>query len=185
MLPYIYCPEIKLDYIELTNIVQRRRFERIDAFHTHHRLVKDEPYLMCLQENYPFLAGVYNIYSLPDELEPHIDRDRQASFNIPIRYTETTTTSFYKMREDYEYEVNEKNIYYNYEMNSLTEIFSFTMTRPTIINTKIIHGVKFNENHNRSLTAKRTTISWNVLPEYSFADVVAHFNVGAVSAPTL
>ncbi len=179
MNPYIFCPIIDLDYNELNLIVERQTNMPINDIHTHHRIVEHEPYLRELRQKYPILSGTYNLYEMVIPLRPHIDIDRQAALNIPIRNSETTVTTFYN-NADTEGNYDLPKVLDSFNLSDLTPVYCYRLNSPIIINTKIPHGVR-----NVSSVNKRTSISWSFLPEVTFEQAVKYFSVDAVSVPTL
>ncbi len=172
---YVFHPVVDLDYAELNAIVTRQRGKFINRTYRHHRLVSDEPYLIELQQRYPLLSGVYNLYDMPVELVPHVDSDRLASFNIPLGNTETTVTTFYDY-VGHEGEYFDGHILNRFDITQLSPVYKFKLVEPTIINTKKIHGVTFEDGHR----GNRVTISWSFLPEVTYAQACQAFSEGVV-----
>lgn len=139
---YVFHPKIDLGDIKFNEIIDRRLRFRIPGMAIHNRLVKDEPDLVRLRSKYNFFSEVYNIYWTPPNyiVPPHIDLHRKSALNIPISYTEDSYTVFYESSGETNIAVREdKN--YSQITSSLTEVFRFTLTEPTVINTGIPHGV--------------------------------------------
>ena len=138
---YIFCPKIDLDLRAIKKIVYKHLYKPIPGLAIHHRLVKDEPYLLELQKKYSFFSNIYNIYlSPPNAIVPlHICPNRSCALNIPIQYTEDSHTIFYELEEkDFTY--NEEKIYHIVN-STATEVFRYTLTEPVIMNTLLPHSV--------------------------------------------
>ena len=139
---YIFTPKLELDLNALKNVVYRRINRFIPGAPTHHRLVKDEPYLVSLKNKYPFFGDIYNIYpTRPSYITPiHICPNRSCALNIPIQYTEDSHTIFYELDKDVSVSYNEERIYDVIESGA-KEVFRYTLTEPVIMNTLLPHGV--------------------------------------------
>lgn len=129
----------------------------------HHRLVKNDSYLTELKEKFPFLSPVFNVYKFEAGrvVAPHIDGDRFCAINIPILNTENSYTSFYKVDNNAVLDYDEQRILYEVKGN-ISEEFTFKLSRPTLINTTIPHGVKNNGDSTRII------MSWSVLKPLTF-----------------
>lgn len=132
-----------LDLDALKKIVYRRRFQKTDNMAaSHHRLVSDEPYLVALRQQYPFLSDLYNIYPTPPNYETplHICPNRSCALNIPIQYTEDSHTIFYEIGREPDTIYNNERIYHVVNSEA-TEVFRYTLTQPVIMNTLLPHKV--------------------------------------------
>lgn len=139
---YVFSPKIDLDLDIIKNIAFRRRHQKNKNMATHHRLVCEESYLVEIQQQYPFLGNVYNVYHTPPgyEMPLHVCTDRLCALNIPIQYTEDSHTIFYDVGD------NPKTIYdedrrYHLILSEAREVFRYTLTEPVIMNTGIPHKV--------------------------------------------
>lgn len=164
---YIFIPTLDLDVEQIKDIVKRNINIRVPGLASHHRLIKNEPYLEKVREKYFFLSSVYNIYNTRwDYITPvHIDSNRYCALNIPIDNVEGSHTVYY--------EADNKSISklvpsraYGIVDSEKIEKFRFTLKQPTIINTKIPHTIIHNNTKNN-----RIIISWSVNENYTFDDV--------------
>lgn len=139
---YIFTPNIKLNLDIIKSLVYRQLHRYIPGRATHHRFVKDEPYLVSLKRQYPFFSDIYNIYpTKPNYITPiHICPDRSCALNIPIQYTDDSHTIFYELDETASSYRHDERIYDVIE-NGATEVFRYTLTEPVIMNTLLPHGV--------------------------------------------
>lgn len=162
---FIYETILDLDIQYLRNMVERE--DQSAGPHKHHRLVKNDPYLTEIKNQFPFLSPVFNVYKFPSGkgLPAHIDGDRFCAINIPIYNTENTSTVFYDMDETAQLEYDEHRILH-YVKGSITEAFRFTLTRPTLINNTKPHGVI------NTSSDTRIIISWSVLKPMTFEECV-------------
>ncbi len=138
----MFYPKIDLEDIKFEEIINRRLRFRVQGLAMHSRLVEDEKDLIRLRSKYNFLSEIYNIYWTPPNyiVPPHVDLYRKSALNIPISYTEDSHTIFYKaVGETNTTVLTDKN--YSQITSNLTEVFRFTLTEPTIINTTIPHSV--------------------------------------------
>lgn len=174
MIPYIYYPDIELDIDKLEQTITYHFDKTVPGLLSYQRLVKDCPYMMELQKKYNILSSTYNIYvfSKTIKLPVHIDSGRQAALNIPIKNTEASDTIFYSFKDTQHKTFNADRVYDQLAGN-LSEVYRFTMTRPVIFNTTIPHSVVVD-------SGVRISLSWSVLPKYSFDDAVKFFNECAV-----
>lgn len=162
---YIFYPKIDLDLRTIKKIVYKHLNKPIPGTATHHRLVKDEPYLMELQQKYPFFSDIYNIYpSHPNAVIPlHICPDRSCALNIPIQYTEDSHTIFYELdKEDFTY--NEERIYKVFASKA-NEVFRYTLTDPVIMNTLLPHSVTGGPKRMRII------MSWSIKFNVTYEDL--------------
>ncbi len=140
---YIFYPKLDLDLELIKKIVYRRRFQKTTGLEaTHHRLVKDEPYLVEVQKKYPFLSDIYNIYPTPPNYETplHICPNRSCALNIPIQYTDDSHTIFYEIGTEPDTMYNGERIYHVVSSEA-KEVFRYTLTEPVIMNTLLPHKV--------------------------------------------
>jgi hypothetical protein len=160
---YIFYPNINLDLDKIKEIVMRRKLDSIPGMATHHRRVADEPYLIELQNLYPFLGSIYNIYTTsPGYITPiHVCPGRSCALNIPISYTEDSHTVFYEIPEDASIRYNKTRIYQVIN-SAAVEVFRYTLTEPVIMNTLLPHGVFGGKRQ------ERTIMSWSIDFNYSY-----------------
>jgi hypothetical protein len=165
---FIHEFDLNLDIEQLTKIALNA--ESVTGRPSHHRLVTDNPYTMYLKNKYPFLSPVFNVYNfIPGRVLPiHTDADRLCAMNIPICYTEDSFTMFYSKDPNAQLEYDEQRII-NYVKSRVEEVFRFTLTRPTLINTTYPHSVVNNG------TDTRVIISWSVLRPMTFEECVENF----------
>jgi hypothetical protein len=133
---------------------------------SHQRMVSSSEYLSLLQNRYPFFGNLYNIYeSAQYFITPiHIDYHRNCALNIPISNTENSHTVFYKLLDPIQLRYIPERVYSLVE-SPTKEIFRFTLTEPTLINTKVPHGVLDNGNQTRII------MSWSVDNKYTYEDI--------------
>jgi hypothetical protein len=184
MIPYIYYPRIDLDLNELQRIafhldgheydpdvdllyLRDATFKsRADGLLRYQRPVTDHTYLINVQKRIPILGDIYNLYIFnPWEIVPtHIDSNRLAALNIPIRNTNTSVTSFYRnSNSDKRFDARRTFD----EIDEVGELFSFNMTQPLVFNTSIPHRV---DNHQSKF---RVSLSWGF--NCSFEEAVEFF----------
>lgn len=163
---YAFSPEIDFDINKIRQIVLSNLNVSIPGMASHHRLVETSDYLMSLRNKFPFLGSVYNIYATSQSyITPiHIDAARNCALNIPIINTENSHTVFYKLLSPLESKKIEERIYHLIN-SDVEEVFRFTLTKPTLINTKAPHGVFDSGNSTRII------LSWSVLDSYNYFDV--------------
>jgi hypothetical protein len=159
--------KIDLNIKKIKEIVFESQFlsdKNLDA--SHHRIVANYDYLREIQSQYPFLSDTYNIYTLPgnNNIPLHIDAQRSAAFNIPIKNTEESETIFYRYIDQPNLEYDAKNIFFRIK-SEVEEIFKFTLITPTLINNSIPHMVV-----NKS-SEPRIILSWSVKKEFKFEDI--------------
>lgn len=154
---FAYELTIDLDMPYLAGLVKRLQKATKEGLAGHQRIVSEDPYLTSIKERFPFLSPYFNIYQTrPDNnIVLHIDAKRNCAFNIPIANTQESSTAFYKFEEDPILEYNERFVY-NEVKSKVSEVFKFTLTRPTLINNTVPHDVK------HWGTANREIISWSV-----------------------
>jgi hypothetical protein len=133
---------------------------------SHQRMVSSSEYLSLLQNQYPFLSNLYNIFkSAQSFITPvHIDYYRNCALNIPISNTQNSHTVFYKLLDPIQLRYIPERVYSLVE-SPMTEIFRFTLTEPTLINTKMPHGVLDSGDQNRII------MSWSVNDKYTYDDI--------------
>lgn len=168
---FVYELGIDLDIEYLAELVSRKQNESVEGRAIHHRLVKDDPYMMSLQAQYPLLSPVYNIYPLPPNvgIPLHVDTDRSCAFNIPIKGTEDTHTIFYTYDEPLVMEYNSKRIF-DVIKSPVTEKFRHTLLTPLLINNSVPHEVI------NSKDTWRTTISWSLNKGVTFEQAIRCFD---------
>ena len=165
---------LDLDYIKTLALGQLDR-ELVHEGYTRIN-VADDPYLIKLKLQFPFLTDWFNVYHMgPKGGTPvHIDAHRKGAFNIPIEgCDETSSVIYYESADGKEidkwYKENERH----YRVNSrLKEIYRFSMTLPTLVRNDIPHSVERKNGVNRRVIA-----SWGV--SGSFEDCkLAFINLG-------
>jgi hypothetical protein len=149
----------------------KKQDESVNGRASHHRMVHDDPYMMSIQNQYPLLSNVYNIYPLLPHcgIPLHIDSSRSCALNIPIRGTEDTYTIFYKEDGPLKLEYDDKRIY-NLVKSPVVEVFRSTLTKPLLINNTIPHKVT---NHKNTM---RLTLSWSLQLDVTFQQAIECFN---------
>jgi hypothetical protein len=164
---YIFIPKLDLNLTLIKEIVFRNLNLKIEGMATHQRKIEDESYLLKIQEQYPFLSNLYNIYNTKwDYVTPvHIDSHRNCALNIPIFNVNDSYTVFYQTDKNLSSDFILDRAYYSIDSEK-TEIFKFSLNVPTIINTKIPHSVSHNNTKNN-----RIIMSWSINNNYSFNDV--------------
>jgi hypothetical protein len=168
---FIYELDINLDMEYITDLVIKKQNKSIKGKASFQRIVKDDPYMLLLLNQYPLLSDFYNIYPLMPycEIPLHIDASRNCAFNIPIQGTENTYTIFCETVGPIKLEYNEQKIY-NLVKSPIKEVFRNTLTRPLLINNTIPHKV-INEKD-----SVRLTLSWSLLPNITFQQAIEFFN---------
>ena len=168
---YVYELDIELDMDYITKLVMKKQDESVEGRATHHRLVKDDPYMSSLLERYPLLSPVYNIYPMPPHIgiPLHIDTNRSCAFNIPIEGTEGTHTIFYDCEEPIKLEYDTKRIY-DLVKSSVKEMYRHTLIKPLLINNTTPHEVTNNKD------TMRITISWSLQKGVTFQQAIRCFN---------
>lgn len=129
--------------------------ERDSGILPYQRHVDSDPYMKAVQEQYPFLGKLFNIYSVRNSLPVHIDAKRKSVVNIPVRNTSDSSTIWYEM-EDKMMTVYDASKVAHIVQNPLKEIYRHTLNVPTLIDVTIPHSVE-----NRS-SEPRITISWGI-----------------------
>jgi hypothetical protein len=167
---HIYELNIDLDIDYITNLVMKKQDESVKGRPSHHRFVKDDPYMTSILERYPLLSPVYNIYPLPAHIgiPLHIDTDRSCAFNIPIKGTEGTHTIFYESEGPIKMEYDTNRIY-DLIKSPVKEIFRYTLIRPVLINNSIPHEVTNNKD------SMRITLSWSLQKGVTFEQAIDLF----------
>lgn len=168
---FVYELDIPLDMEYLTELALRKQDENVSGRANHHRMVRDDAYMLSLQRKYPLLSDVYNIYPLPPHIEIplHIDRDRSCAFNIPIMNTENTFTIFYDDDGERVLEFDPKRIY-DLVRSPVREVFRHTLIKPLLINNTMPHKVT---NDNDTV---RLTISWSLRKGVTQQQAIECFN---------
>lgn len=164
---YIFFPKLDFDLNKINQIVNRNLNKTVAGYATHQRLVQDEPYLVSLKEKYLFFSDLYNIYSTPPGyITPiHICPERGCALNIPISYTENSHTIFYEIKEDTKLTYVKDRIYDTIREEDTVEVFRYTLDRPTLMNTKLPHGVIGGP------LKYRIIMSWSIRLEYDYETV--------------
>jgi hypothetical protein len=167
-----FYPDIDLDLDQLREIVLRRVSDASVDLKPHQRLVEHEPYLVELRNRYPFLSTLYNIYltGAGRDIPVHIDSGRNCALNIPIHNTEDTHTVFYSV-EDAGDVTNIEKYVFDFVKSKTQEIYRFTLTQPTVMNTKIPHSVIGHPWHDRIV------MSWSVEGNVSYQDLRTKFEL--------
>jgi hypothetical protein len=163
---YAFTPTIDLDLLQIKKIVLENLNVKIPGMASHHRLVNSDNYLRLLRDRYPFLGNLYNIYSTSQSyITPiHVDAARNCALNIPIVNTENSHTVFYKTNNNITSKEISERVYHLIN-SEVTEVFRFTLTCPTLINTKVPHGVL------DSGSKTRIIMSWSVSDQYNYSEV--------------
>jgi len=163
---YAFTPNIELDLKQISQIVLANLHTEIPGMASHHRLVGSDEYLCLVREQYPFLGNIYNIYSTSQNyITPvHVDAARNCALNIPIINTENSHTVFYKTNNNLETKEISKRVYHLIS-SEVIEVFRFTLVKPTLINTKMPHGVLDSGDQNRII------MSWSVNNDYTYNDI--------------
>jgi|688.fasta_scaffold240852_3 hypothetical protein len=158
---YIYFPNLDLDLFLIKEIVIKNLNLSIPTLASHQRLVDNEPYLISVRKKYPFLNRMYNIYPTPANHKTpiHICPERGCAINIPIEYTEDSHTVFYKITGEQNLIRNQERIY-DVIPGEVVELFRYTLDRPTLMNTKIPHGVFTGPLRTRII------MSWSITDDY-------------------
>ena len=161
-----FYPDLDLDLDKLREISMRRLTDTVPGMKAHQRPVDEEPYLIEVRKRYSFLNKIYNIYKTPATkgISVHIDSGRHCALNIPIENTENTHTVFYEILDDQK-TINIPELVYDLVKAKVSEIYRFTLTRPTIINTKIPHSVIGNPYKDRIV------MSWSVDSRMTYEDL--------------
>jgi hypothetical protein len=168
---YIFYPSFDLDLEKIKKIVFKNLYKLVPGAPTHHRLVKNEPYLVDLKTRYPFLSNIYNIYPTnPGYVTPiHICPGRSCALNIPIEYTEDSHTVFYELCEPKE-SIHNTDRVYDVINSDVKEVFRYTLTRPVIMNTLLPHGVFGGPDKMRII------MSWSITFDVSYEELRSKFS---------
>ncbi len=160
---YIYYPSINFDMVKIQDIISRNLKAEIPGLATHQRKIETEPYLLTLQEQYPFFSNLYNIYTTPPGYRTpiHICPGRGCAINIPITYTEDSYTVFYEIKDSAKKTYIEERIYEVIKEEDAVETFRYTLDRPTLMNTQLPHGVIGGPNKARTIMSWSITLDWN------------------------
>jgi len=160
---YIYYPSINFDMVKIRDIISRNLNAEITGFATHQRKIETEPYLLTLQEQYPFFSNLYNIYTTPPGYRTpiHICPGRGCAVNIPITYTEDSHTIFYEIKDSAKTTHIEERIYEVIKEEDAVEIFRYTLDRPTLMNTQLPHGVIGGPSKSRTIMSWSINLDWN------------------------
>lgn len=163
---YAFTPEIDLNLDQINRVVLENLHVTIPGLASHHRLVKSSDFLCSVREQYPFLGEFYNIYITSQSyITPvHVDSARNCALNFPIANTENSHTVFYKTINELSSKEIPDRVYHLVD-SDVTEVFRFTLTRPTLINTKVPHGVL------DSGDKKRIILSWSIGGIYDYESV--------------
>jgi hypothetical protein len=166
----IYETSINLDMDYLKNMIAEHQYARKQGLAGHQRLVDDDPYLRSIKKDVPFLSTVFNIYTTrPNSgIQIHTDAKRQCALNIPIANTVHSKTSFYEFAEEPNLVYNERFVFHEIR-SKVNEIFSFSLTRPVLINNSIPHGVRHYG------AGDRVIISWSIDDNTSFSEAREFF----------
>lgn len=164
---YAFTPTFELNVTEIRKIVFSRLMQHRPPpeLASHQRWVSREPYLVELQQQYPFLSDIYNIFRT-DALHPvpaHQDASRSCALNIPVQYTEDSHTIFYRALTPQQHFIEER--VYNLITGPCEELWRFTMTEPTVINTAVPHAVITGPHRERII------MSWSVREGYTYEDL--------------
>lgn len=168
---HIYELDIDLDMKYVADLVMKKQHESIAGRAKHHRMVRDDSYMISIKDRYPLLSDVYNIYVMPayTEIPLHIDAGRSCAFNIPIQGTEGTNTIFYEEAGPLISEYDDKRIY-NLVKSPVNEVFSNTLLKPLLINNTTPHEVVNNKD------TVRIILSWSLMKGVTFKQAIECFN---------
>lgn len=161
---YAYEINLDIDLSYIKKIILQHQFDKIKNLNDHQRLVSNDDYLTGIKNKFSFLSPVYSAYYLyPNHNIPaHIDAKRCCALNIPVSFTALSDTVFYKFINDPILEYNESRVYHTIK-SDIVEDFKFTLTRPTLINNSIPHGVI-----NRNTSDARIILSWSIDASLTF-----------------
>jgi hypothetical protein len=167
---FIYETCIDLDITYLKKMVAEHQYARKQGLAGHQRIVDDDPYLRSIKKDVPFLSTVFNIYTIRSNsgIPMHTDAKRQCALNIPIANTVHSKTSFYEYVGEPKLIYNEATVFHAIR-SKVTEIFSFALTTPALINNSIPHGVRHYGAGNRVI------ISWSIDDNTSFSEAREFF----------
>ena len=155
---YIKELPIELDIEKLKDVVNKA----YGTSRNHQYMVTDYPYLQQIQKAIPILGWRWNIYKFPPHkgLGVHIDARRKACINIPISGLNGSVTSFYREQDFMDTVYDPAKVLYNIQ-DSLEEVFSFTLRRPTLIRNTAPHSAYAGEE-------ERVIISWGLRDDIGF-----------------
>ncbi len=162
---------MNIDIHSIKEIVFKHLAKPLPGYASHHRLVSDEPYLREIQQQYPFLSSIYNIYATPPGyITPiHICPNRSCGLNIPIHYTEDSHTIFYEFIGESQSRYDKERIYHIIE-SDVKEVFRYTLTEPVIMNTLLPHSVIGGKREARII------MSWSITFDTSYEDLKKEFS---------
>lgn len=155
---FIHELDIEFDTNYLLSLVEKTKKE--DQLKAHQRLVSNDPYLTSIKEKYPFLSSIWNYYDFVPfrALAPHIDTKRRAALNIPLTGTAGSKTFFYDINKVTTRTYDTAKVL-DWIDTDLEPVFSFELSRPTIINNSLPHSVSNGK-------YRRVILSWSILSEY-------------------
>lgn len=158
-------PAIHFDLDKIKEIVAATVGIQIPGLASHQRPVENSSYLSNIKKQYPFLSDLYNIYNTSQNyITPvHTDALRNCALNVPIVNTENSHTVFYKFVGEEQTRFIRRRVY-NLVESDIEEVFRFTLSEPTLINTKVPHGVLDHGSDTRII------MSWSISNNYTFAE---------------
>lgn len=171
---YITELELEFDYDKLKEVVaiatdSNFRVRQPSSLKSHQFLVNEFEYMKGIYSKFSFLSPVFNIYNLqPGRGMPiHLDAGRDCAINIPIVGTENTYTVFYKFINQTDGVDNiVTDVWSTIKRDHVQEVFRFTLTRPTLVNTSNFpHSVENNS------IIPRVVISLSVSKKITFQNV--------------
>ena len=155
MTPSDYIFELDWD-IDIDNLLRLINSPVEPGMKVHQRSVELDPYLISLREKFPILSPTWNIYKFGpyDGLPPHIDGKRKSAINIPLIGSENSITKFFSSKDKIVSYYDETRVLHAIT-SELKEEFSFTLSKPTLINNSVPHSV-------RAGPTTRIIISWSI-----------------------
>lgn len=158
---YVFVPNMIFDINRIKEIALRNLYRVEPTLAIHQRYVKKEPYLLELQERYPFLSSMYNLYPTPPSfvVPIHICPERGCALNIPIKYTEDSYTVFYEPESELKTRYSKSRVY-DIVDSKMIEVYRYTLDRPLIMNTLLPHNVFGGPKDTRVI------MSWSIAGSY-------------------
>ncbi len=149
---------VQLDFNKLKDTVDKA----YGSSKNHQYMVTDYPYLHRIQKAIPILGWRWNIYKFPPNkgLGVHVDARRRACINIPISGFDTSVTKFYREQNNMATVYDPVKVLYNIQ-DSLEEVFSFTLRRPTLFRNTVPHSAYAGNE-------ERVIISWGLRDDLGF-----------------
>jgi hypothetical protein len=168
----VFFPNISFDPDEIKKLAKKAILSpKPEHLKLRQFMISEHPYLVDMAKKYPFLdQNIFNMYIKPyrDFTSIHIDIRRRCALNIPVEHTEKSETIFYKPIEPLRLERLEVTGI-DKVLSKVEEVYRFSLSRPTLINTSIPHTVEtFSEE-------PRIIISWTAIGNVSFEVIRAKF----------